>query len=70
MDGERWLVSIEKKGMTPKKGKPAVFRDAQGCYLKLYEGGKNPFRSVNPDFPDVHPGDGLELVGYPVERAE
>lgn len=68
MDGERWLVDISKKGKTAKKGVPAVFRDSQGCYLKIYQGGKTPFRSVNPDFADVEPSDSLELVGYPVER--
>jgi len=70
MDGDRWLVDIRKKGFTPKKGVPAVFSDTNGCYLKIYQGGNKPFRSVNPDHPDLEAGDMLELVGYPVEKVE
>ncbi len=69
MDGDRWLVEIfPGEPRTAKQGKPAVFRDKNGTYLKIYDG--KSLRSVNPDFPDVEPSDGFELVGYPIERVD
>lgn len=68
MDGDRWLVELVPEARTARKRTPAVFQDENGCYLKIYNGGKVPFASVNPDFPDVHAGDSLSLVGYPVEK--
>ncbi|MGJ8678624.1 MAG: S24 family peptidase [Akkermansiaceae bacterium] len=70
MDGDRWLVELKQETNTARKGKPAVFSDENGCYLKIYNGGKAPFSSVNPDFPDVHPGESLSLLGYPIERVK
>jgi hypothetical protein len=70
-DGERWLVEIfPGEARTAKKGKPAVFRDKDGAYLKIYQGKGLPLRSVDPNHPDVVPSDGMELVGYPVERVK
>jgi len=66
-DGERWLIDTSKRGYTAAKGKPAVFEDSSGMYLKVYHGKDQPFTSVNSDHPDHHPGDSLSLVGYPVE---
>lgn len=70
MDGEKWIVELSMQSYTAKKGKPAVFKDSNGCYLKIYNGKQAPFSSVNPNFPDVTPGDSLSLVGYPVERIQ
>ena len=68
-DGSRWLVELVKNGenWTAKKGKPAVFCDENGCYLKIYNGGKVPFASVDPNHPDLYPGENLRLVGYPIQ---
>ena len=70
-DGEKWLVeTFPGETRTAKKGKPAIFRDAQGAYLKIYDGYNKPLRSVNPKSDDVVPLEGMKLVGYPVQRVD
>ncbi len=69
IDGDEWIIDITKKGFTAAKGKPAIFSDSQGCYLKIYNGIGKPFTSVNPSHPDVQPDETLTLVGYPVQKA-
>ena len=66
-DGSRWLVeTFPGEARTARKGKPAVFQDSQGCYLKVFKGRDKPLVSVDPSHDDVIPSDGLELVGYPI----
>lgn len=68
-DGSRWLCEIfPGETRTARKNTPAVFRDSQGTYLKIWDGKR--FKSVDPNFPDVQPDETLQLVGYPIEMID
>lgn len=66
LDGDRWVVEVFSDARTARKNTPAIFRDSQGCYIKIWDGKR--FKSINPSYPDVLPDEMLELVGYPVEK--
>jgi len=66
-DGERWIVD-GRNCFTPKSGKACIVSDESGSYLKKWNRKRGVFESINPDFPDVIPGEEAKLQGYPVEK--
>jgi len=68
-DGERWVID-GRDCYTPKSGKPCIVSDGAGSYLKKWNRKRGVFESINPDFPDVLPGEEAQLQGYPVARLD
>jgi len=68
-DGERWIVD-GRNCYTPKSGKPCIVSDGSGSYLKKWNRKSGVFEPINPEFPDVIPGEEAKLQGYPVEKLE
>lgn len=66
-DGSRWVID-GRNCYTPKQGVPCIVADENGSYLKKWNSKQKIFESINPEFPDIAPGDSATLRGYPVKR--